>query len=221
MRVGHMRSIKDHGPGVKGDRPAEISYRLKGALPTAPASVDGRSVPKKRIERQNRVVILDGRPTPVVLDGYVADALSEIAELEDTSFDELVALVHERIKGQVGSLLKALRVFVLAYYRARVTELAAKSEIESDSSVLDGEAVFEGTRIPVRHIAALVAQGVPEAEILEDYPRLTRGDILFAVGYSEAKPRTPPGGRRLILRRRGSVVETLDELVVDRAPTAH
>ena len=50
-------------------------------------------------------------------------------------------------------------------------------------------ATFKGTRIPVHQIAALLQQGVPEKELREDYPNLTRGMLEATLIYTQAHPR--------------------------------
>jgi len=43
--------------------------------------------------------------------------------------------------------------------------------------VMAGKPVIRGTRIPVELIVRMVAQGIPEADILREYPRLQPDDI--------------------------------------------
>lgn len=50
--------------------------------------------------------------------------------------------------------------------------------------VMVGKPVIRGTRIPVDTIVRLVAQGMKEEEILEDYPNLRKEDIKAALLYS-------------------------------------
>jgi uncharacterized protein (DUF433 family) len=57
---------------------------------------------------------------------------------------------------------------------ARVRKLdEAESSIHRIKGVMGGEPVFKGTRIPVRLIAAMLAQGADEVDVLEGYPALT------------------------------------------------
>jgi uncharacterized protein (DUF433 family) len=58
-----------------------------------------------------------------------------------------------------------------------------------DPTIQAGAATFKGTRILVHHIAALIAQGATEAELREDYPRLTRDMIAAAPIYARSHPR--------------------------------
>lgn len=60
--------------------------------------------------------------------------------------------------------------------------------IESRKDVLSGEPVFCGTRLSVRHIGGMALNGVPVAEIREDYPYLSGDDIAFAAIYARMKP---------------------------------
>ena len=50
--------------------------------------------------------------------------------------------------------------------------------------VLGGKPVIEGTRISVELILDLLASGVGEEEILEDYPHLSREDIQACLRYA-------------------------------------
>jgi uncharacterized protein (DUF433 family) len=79
--------------------------------------------------------------------------------------------------------------------------------IVEDPEVQAGAATFKGTRILVHHVAALIAQGVTEAELREDYPRLTREMIAAAPIYVRShprrgRPRKPPWRRHRPLSRR-------------------
>jgi uncharacterized protein (DUF433 family) len=61
--------------------------------------------------------------------------------------------------------------------------------IVEDPEIQSGAATFKGTRVLVHHIAGLLQQGVPEAELREDYPNLTREMIEAARIYVQAHPR--------------------------------
>jgi uncharacterized protein (DUF433 family) len=47
-----------------------------------------------------------------------------------------------------------------------------------------GKPVIRGTRIPVELIVRMLAQGIPEDEILREYPRLQPEDIRAALTYA-------------------------------------
>jgi len=61
--------------------------------------------------------------------------------------------------------------------------------IVEDKAVQGGAATFRGTRILVHQIADLLAQGADEAELREDYPRLTPAMLAAAPVYARAHPR--------------------------------
>lgn len=56
--------------------------------------------------------------------------------------------------------------------------------IISNPNVMTGKPVIRGTRIPVEMILKMLAQEIPEAEILEEYPFLQHEDILAALEYA-------------------------------------
>jgi uncharacterized protein (DUF433 family) len=53
-----------------------------------------------------------------------------------------------------------------------------------DPEILAGKPVVRGTRLAVEFILELLAAGRTEAEVLDDYPGLTREDILACVSYA-------------------------------------
>ncbi len=55
--------------------------------------------------------------------------------------------------------------------------------IISDKDILLGKPAIKGTRIAVEHIVGLLAQGWSEAQILENYPRLTKESLQAAFLY--------------------------------------
>ena len=56
--------------------------------------------------------------------------------------------------------------------------------ITIDPKVMTGKPVIRGTRIPVELIVRMLAQGIPEEEILQEYPRLQPEDIRAALTYA-------------------------------------
>jgi uncharacterized protein (DUF433 family) len=81
----------------------------------------------------------------------------------------------------VSELRKRLAKRLRLYRRGRTRVVASPD-------VLGGEAVFAGTRIPVRHIGLLAKKGVPLAEILEDHPAVDEHDIAFARLFVDLRP---------------------------------
>ena len=56
--------------------------------------------------------------------------------------------------------------------------------IAIDPKVMVGKPVIRGTRIPVELIVRMVGQGIPNEEILAEYPRLTLEDIRAALLFA-------------------------------------
>ena len=60
------------------------------------------------------------------------------------------------------------------------------SRITARPDVFGGKPIIRDMRISVELILILLAQGVDEAELLEDYPRLEPEDIRACVAYAHA-----------------------------------
>ena len=58
-----------------------------------------------------------------------------------------------------------------------------KDYIVSDKDILLGKPTIKGARISVEHIVSLLAQGWSEAQILENYPRLTKQSLQAVFTY--------------------------------------
>ena len=72
----------------------------------------------------------------------------------------------------------------LATFEERVIMPAAMEHIEINPSVMLGKPVIRGTRIPVELLLRKLGEGATEADLLDAYPRLTRGDIQAALAYA-------------------------------------
>jgi uncharacterized protein (DUF433 family) len=59
-----------------------------------------------------------------------------------------------------------------------------EDRIDSVPGILEGKAIIAGTRISVEFILGLLAEGIPEKEILEQYPTLTHEDVLASLRYA-------------------------------------
>jgi uncharacterized protein (DUF433 family) len=56
--------------------------------------------------------------------------------------------------------------------------------ITVNPKIMVGKPVIRGTRIPVELIVRMLAQGITEADILREYPRLEDEDIRAALAYA-------------------------------------
>jgi uncharacterized protein (DUF433 family) len=84
---------------------------------------------------------------------------------------------------QIGDLVANLRSTVQEFIAWR------ESRTISDPAVMGGEPVFRGTRLCVRQIGGMLNRGVPASEVLEDYPYLTKADLLSAKRFTTAYPK--------------------------------
>lgn len=56
--------------------------------------------------------------------------------------------------------------------------------IEINPRIMLGKPVIKGTRIPIEIILRKLSQDISINKILEEYPRLTRKDVLAALEYA-------------------------------------
>ena len=78
---------------------------------------------------------------------------------------------------------------MLTKQRLSPTEIsAAKALVVEDPDVQGGAATFKAARIPVQQVAKLLARRADEAELFEDYPRLTQQMIEAARLYAKLHP---------------------------------
>jgi uncharacterized protein (DUF433 family) len=68
--------------------------------------------------------------------------------------------------------------------RAILDGMNWRDRIEVNPGVLAGKPVVRGTRLAVELILELLAAGETESDLLSDYPRLTREDLLACLAYA-------------------------------------
>ena len=95
----------------------------------SPGQLTGASLALELVERNSRLksrnIVVSGRRTSVRLEPAMWDALKDIAGAEKRTVNEIVSAVAD-CRTPSGSLTSAIRVFVMAYFRARSqTHLAA------------------------------------------------------------------------------------------------
>ena len=61
-----------------------------------------------------------------------------------------------------------------------------QDRITLDPKILAGKPVIKGTHLAVEFVIDLLANGWTETEILKNYPRLSREDILACLGYASS-----------------------------------
>lgn len=92
---------------------------------------------------------------------------------------------------------------------------AAEAMVASQKDVLGGAPVFIGTRIPVRLIVSMLADGASEDEILEGYPKLRREQLGLSQIWNAAHPKR---GRPKSLKDRGLTIKSTKKTPLRAGP---
>jgi uncharacterized protein (DUF433 family) len=79
-----------------------------------------------------------------------------------------------------------LRYALSCLAKAAIINQVLLERITYNPAMMVGKPVIRGTCIPVDLIVRLVAQGIPYAAILADYPRLQAEDMQAALFYAAA-----------------------------------
>lgn len=58
------------------------------------------------------------------------------------------------------------------------------TRVSIDTKVCHGQACIKGTRIPVHQIIRMLANGDTIEELIEEYPSISREDILACLDYA-------------------------------------
>lgn len=122
--------------------------------------------------------------------------------------DKLTAKERTNVIKSVAKVMKASRYYAGSFKDGFLTvdlstfaseterrhgELSkARAAIEESRDVVGGVAVFKGTRIPVRDVAASMKKGVSKERLLKAYPALNAPLLELALLYADA---VPPRGR--------------------------
>ena len=115
------------------------------------------------------------------------EAILEKPEAKQVRADDLLIIDVAEARKQIAA-------------RARDLD-EAEALVTQDKVIMGGEPVFKGTRIPVRLIAAMIADGADPDEILVGYPKLDLRLISLASIWATAHPRR---GRPKSLKERGA-----------------
>jgi uncharacterized protein (DUF433 family) len=68
--------------------------------------------------------------------------------------------------------------------------MAWEDRITLDPAVLAGKPVIKGTRLSVEFVVGVLAEGWSEAEVLRNYPGVTREDVLACLSYAHERLRS-------------------------------
>lgn len=102
------------------------------------------------------------------------DAIDEDPNAETIRADDYLIIDVARAREQLAARAEAL--------------IEAEQMVERRKGVMGGDPVFRGTRVPVRMIAAMKADGATIREIAEGYPSLTERMIELSEIWAAAHP---------------------------------
>ncbi|TBF90578.1 DUF433 domain-containing protein (plasmid) [Rhizobium leguminosarum] len=102
------------------------------------------------------------------------DTIDENPGADTVRADDYLIIDVARARQQLATRAEALR--------------ESEELIQSVKGVVGGEPVFRGTRVPVRTIAAMKAQGASTEEIVEGYPAMTGRMVELADIWTAAHP---------------------------------
>ena len=130
------------------------------------------------------------------------DAIEDDPAAETVRADEYLIVDVTRAREQLAARADALR--------------EAEAAIRSVDGVAGGEPVFVGTRIPVRAIASMQAQGASVEELLEGYPSLSAHMLELAEIWTAAHPAR---GRPKTLAEHGLRAKSTKAISLKTGPT--
>lgn len=128
------------------------------------------------------------------------DTIDQNPSADTVRADDYLIVDVARAREQLADRAEALR--------------EAERVIESVKGVLGGEPVFTKTRVPVRAVAAMRAQGASTEEIVEGYPSLTMRMVELAEIWAAAHPAR---GRPRKLSDGGATVKSSKRLSLPKA----
>ena len=86
--------------------------------------------------------------------------------------------MHERDRSTFTSITATISTFkAIVNYQ---------SHILRDPNICGGEPVVRGTRVTLRTLLASLAEGCDEAEILRNFPAVTREDLKAVIAFAAA-----------------------------------
>lgn len=128
---------------------------------------------------------------------HLFDTIDQNPDADTVRADDYLIVDVARARAQLAARAEALR--------------EAEQKIEAVKGVVGGEPVFEGTRVPVRMIAAMKQQGAGTAEIVEGYPSVTTRMVELAEIWTAAHPAR---GRPKKLSEQGLKVKSVKRILL-------
>lgn len=191
--------------------PAEAAAVSEIAVKSVHNAIDKRIIARRRSEEEGRALSDDdllrlklwygvGSILSAERRQRLFDTIDQNPDADTVRADDYLIVDVARAREQLAARAEALR--------------EAERAIESVKGVLGGEPVFNKTRVPVRTIAAMKAQGASTDEIVEGYPALTARMVELAEIWTAANPAR---GRPRKLSELGATVKSSRRLPLSKA----
>jgi uncharacterized protein (DUF433 family) len=168
--------------------PTEAAALTQLSVKAVNNAIDKKTVPAAIGRRSGQATrLLDLRALmSLTLERRLADRF--VPGLRRELFDALTDAQRNTVSLQGGLLKVDLREPRRELAAALRQLRRARQLVVVDPDILGGEPVFRGTRVPVRPIAAELANGATAAELRQAYPRLTAEMVQLAPLYAAAYP---------------------------------
>lgn len=124
----------------------------------------------------------DGRQTEAVLESWfevVSPDTRHAAEVGGALQEFLRSFGHSDPR-------RDARICIPRRDRSHAADIGVQERIHVDAAICGGRPHIRGTRVRVSDILDLLANGVPQSEILADYPYLNEADLRAALAFGAA-----------------------------------
>ncbi len=186
---------------------AEAAFVLEEPPKAVKKALDEGPIEAPVVRRGGMMVRVLDRADVVYL--YAARLLKD--ELTPRTRGELYAAMKHKLTRRVA--FGRFKIDIADALDAVDQRLARLADLKNAVSFrADGEAVIRGTDVEVHRIAALLEGGLSPADIIEDYPGLTRKQIETARAFATAYPKAGRPYPKTTLKRvlRKSKLHALD-----------
>jgi uncharacterized protein (DUF433 family) len=177
--------------GVNGLNRREVASISGTALSAVDKAIEQGVLRRYRVKNQTLI-----EPEGVVVMAVLASAKIELPVKVKQQLRQWVTQAKPHTKKTVQEFAVtpavAIRCPPEVRRRARAAEEYLRLRerwIESDPSILGGEAVIAGSRITARGVARRIEMGDTIEMLIEEYPHIPRKAFEVAVRYAEAHPR--------------------------------
>src|SRR3989304_7470413 len=92
-------------------------------------------------------------------------------------------LINVNVIGYIYEGLNSKGIVGILFIKEKIA-MIYKGRIITDPAIMLGKPIIKGTRITVEHVLRKLSEGMTVEELLEEYPHLTKEDILAALSYS-------------------------------------